>query len=94
MLEQAWIRLVIDIDGNNLKMTLINSRVPPKEEDAKQVSGIGISNVRKRLELLYPGRHELIITEEEDVFIVKLRVELEKGIVPASVKEVIELAHA
>jgi LytS/YehU family sensor histidine kinase len=34
--------------------------------------GIGILNVRKRLQLLYPGKHELTITEEEEVFIVNL----------------------
>jgi sensor histidine kinase YesM len=39
--------------------------------------GIGISNVRKRLTLLYPGKHELTITDEEDVFIVNLWLQLE-----------------
>jgi len=34
--------------------------------------------VRKRLELLYPGRHELIINEEEEVFVVNLKLILEK----------------
>jgi sensor histidine kinase YesM len=40
------------------------------------VSGIGIRNVKERLSLLYPGRHELHITSEEEVFIVNLKVEL------------------
>jgi LytS/YehU family sensor histidine kinase len=93
MLEQAWIRLVIDLDGNNLKMTLLNARVPVKDEN-KPVSGIGISNVRKRLGLIYPGKHELIIREEEDVFIVKLMVELEKDTSVKSTKMIPKLAHA
>ena len=93
MLEQAWIRLAIDIDGNTLKMTLINAKVPVKDEN-KPVSGIGISNVRKRLELLYPGKHELTIREEEDVFIVKLTVELEKDSAVKTVIAIPELTHA
>jgi len=93
MLEQAWIRLAIDIDGNNLKMTLLNARVPVKDEN-KPVSGIGISNVRKRLDLLYPGKHELTIREEEDVFIVKLTVELERDPSVKTVKSIPELTHA
>ncbi len=93
MLEQAWIRLAIDIDGNRLKMTLINAKVPVKD-DGKPVSGIGISNVRKRLELLYPGKHELAIREEEDVFIVKLTVELERDSTIKTVKAIPELTHA
>lgn len=37
---------------------------------------MGIENCRKRLELLYPGRHELKITKENDFFYVKLRIDL------------------
>jgi sensor histidine kinase YesM len=93
MLEQAWIRLVIDLEGNNLKMTLINSKVPVKD-DYKPASGIGISNVRKRLDLLYPGKHDLTIREEEDVFIVKLTVMLEKDPLIKTTKVIPALAHA
>lgn len=35
-------------------------------------SGIGIQNVRKRLELLYPGNHNLEIKKEQDHFFVAL----------------------
>lgn len=94
MLEQAWIRLAIDIKGTSLKMTLINAKAPPREDANVRPSGIGIMNVRKRLDLLYPGKHELVITEEEDVFIIKLRVELEKDTVIKRVKEIKELTHA
>ncbi len=37
-------------------------------------SGIGIDNVRKRLELIYPGNHELEIIHSENCFSVKLRI--------------------
>lgn len=93
MLEQAWIRLAIDIEGNTLKMTLINAKIPVKD-DNKPVSGLGISNVRKRLELLYPGLHELTIREEEDVFIVKLTVHLERDSAVKTVKAIPELTNA
>lgn len=39
-------------------------------------TGIGLNNVRKRLELLYPDRHELVITEKENIFEVVLRLKL------------------
>ena len=40
--------------------------------------GIGLKNVKKRLELLYPDAHELKITESDGIFEVQLRMELQK----------------
>lgn len=37
-------------------------------------SGIGIENVKKRLEILYPKKHELNIKDLESEFIVDLRI--------------------
>jgi two-component system, LytTR family, sensor kinase len=39
--------------------------------------GIGLANVRRRLELLYPDKHELMIDESSDLFSVKLKLDLE-----------------
>jgi LytS/YehU family sensor histidine kinase len=95
MLDKAWIRLAVDLDGNKMKVTLINAKLPEDQLDNKEPSGIGITNVRKRLELLYKDKYELVITEEEDVFIVNLWIELEKSnSTTIQVKEVNELEHA
>ena len=40
--------------------------------------GIGLKNVRKRLELLYPGKHKLEIKETHNQFAVFLTMQLEK----------------
>ena len=37
-------------------------------------SGTGINNVKKRLELLYPGQYELDIIDEAEVFVVNLKI--------------------
>jgi len=44
--------------------------------DVVHYSGIGLRNVQRRLELLYPGRHELTIDPQEDQFRVSLRLQL------------------
>jgi len=40
------------------------------------VGGIGLRNVKRRLELLYNGRHELLVRESEDLFKVELKIKI------------------
>ncbi len=77
MLEKPWINLYIDILDKQMRMKLINGKVKEAASNPS-VTGIGIQNVQKRLNLLYPGKHELIITNEDEVFIVNLKIELEE----------------
>jgi sensor histidine kinase YesM len=75
MLEQPWVTLQIVIEENWMKMKLLNGKAPGISIAA---GGIGIANVVKRLEFMYPGKHQLVINNEEDVFIVNLRILLER----------------
>ena len=77
MIEQPWISLRIHLEGGSLVLKLVNGK-PVGYTNEETTSGIGLGNVRKRLELLYPQKHFLKITDEEDVFIVDLKLELEK----------------
>lgn len=77
MIERPWISLTIELKDTTLIMKLMNGKVQNKES-GKANAGIGISNVRQRLELLYPSRYDLQVREEEEVFVVDLRVELIK----------------
>ncbi|MFY7813787.1 MAG: histidine kinase, partial [Chryseobacterium taeanense] len=47
-----------------------------KEKMKDPVSGIGIENVRKRLEILYPQRYILDIKDLEKEFVVDLKINL------------------
>ncbi|MEL6867825.1 MAG: histidine kinase [Bacteroidota bacterium] len=40
--------------------------------------GIGLKNVRRQLELIYPNAHELKIDDQQDRFLVNLHIDLEK----------------
>ncbi len=75
VLEHPWISLQITLECNKMKMKLINGKVDKQSQTGS--AGIGISNVKKRLELLYPGKYNLKINNGEDVFIVNLKMELE-----------------
>jgi len=71
--ENPWISLSISMDAYMLSMKLINGKPATVKATA---SGIGIENVRKRLELLYPGKHTLKINDEEEMYIVNLDLKL------------------
>lgn len=62
--ERAW-----------LSYRISNSCGGPASQNAVP-GGIGLDNLRQRLELLYPGQYELIIQAEEDRFTVDLQVAL------------------
>jgi hypothetical protein len=72
-----WINIELKAKGDKLTFNVSNSKpetVPSKPE--LHYSKIGLANVRKRLELLYRGRHILEIYDEDDCFISVLNIEL------------------
>lgn len=75
MLQNPWINLTIEVKETTLVMKLMNGKAESTDSTPPK-PGIGITNVRQRLELLYKNKHELQIREEENVFIVDLKVEL------------------
>ncbi|HUQ65944.1 MAG TPA: hypothetical protein VM101_07305, partial [Flavitalea sp.] len=77
-LSTPWINLKIEINTNVLFLKLMNGKYSDYTEQ-QQKTGIGLANVKKRLELLYKDKHELQIINEPEVFIVNLRLELLVG---------------
>jgi hypothetical protein len=75
MIEQPWLSWQVTLEKSRMHVKLMNGKV--NEIVKNNNKGIGILNVRKRLALLYPGKHELTITDEEDVFIVNLWLQLD-----------------
>ena len=59
-------------EKNKLNVYVHNTKANPPIE--QEVGGIGLINIKKRLELLYPGKHELIIDENEHTFSVTLTI--------------------
>ncbi len=77
LLEQPWINVDITIDGNHLSLKLINglpSGITCETTDHEQ----RLIDVQKRLQLLYPGRHELKINAEQELLMVHLNITLEE----------------
>ena len=76
-LDTCWINLQIDVEDDRLYFKLVNSKDPDLNTGEFHTSrGFGLSNVKRRLELLYPGTHSLVIKDEEDMFLVSLTLPL------------------
>jgi two-component system LytT family sensor kinase len=73
--SKEWLWIDINMTGTELIFSCINTKAN-KHKDF--TGGIGIDNVRKRLELLFKGRYELDIRDNEHQFTVKLELNNEK----------------
>ena len=76
-IEKPWMGVDISVANNILKFKITNSK---NEYISQSNNGIGINNVKKRLEFLYPGKYELKINDEGDFFAVSLMVKLNGSI--------------
>lgn len=85
-LKAPWVHLNIQIEDGTLIMKLMNGK-DQNQSSEHQKLGTGINNVRKRLELLYPGKHKLEIINDPYVYIVNLRVALSTCAAEATIIE-------
>jgi LytS/YehU family sensor histidine kinase len=69
----------IDIEmkqsGNELVFKITNS-IPETETTCPKKGGIGLANLKRRLDLLYPERHVLQIEKQEHLFNVNLSLKM------------------
>lgn len=73
--EQPWINLEIQIENHVLEMKLMNGK--PLETITPGDGEDDLEQVRRRLQLLYPGRHILTIAEEPEIMMVNLQLTLQ-----------------
>ena len=73
MLDRAFLHIGVAVHQKELVYTVENNFDPAEDTKA---SGIGLSNLRKRLDLLYPAKHQLEIEKKEDIFFAQLKLKL------------------
>jgi two-component system, LytTR family, sensor kinase len=77
--EPSYIKVTLQILDGTLYFDVSNSKhARPDNDPEKDKSGIGLENVKQRLQLAYPGKHELIIRDHPKEFFIHLSVQLAK----------------
>jgi hypothetical protein len=72
--DQSWIRAQLEVDDTRLVYRIANSKVKTVVYPADG-EGIGLKNVKRRLDLSYPGKHQLNIDDREDSYSVTLTID-------------------
>lgn len=72
----SFVYISFNVQDNRLFFRCENSKPAEEEEKNNRIGGLGLKNIRRRLELLYPGRHSLEIIEDKQSYIVNLYLDL------------------
>lgn len=75
--EPAYIDInivVAEESGQRVVVCQVHNSYYPKTDTDRSGSGIGVTNLSRRLELLYPGRHKLSMTHDDKDFYTLLKL--------------------
>ena len=77
-LDQKWISLDLNVEKDIMHFSLANSRNPnsAKWDIPRETKGVSLQNVRRRIELYYPGKHTFMIKDDGEIFLIKLELSL------------------
>jgi LytS/YehU family sensor histidine kinase len=71
-----WIRIKLGLDHQQLDFSISNSVSQDVSNDVVIYGGIGLKNVRRRLDLIYPGQYDLEIKRNNTSFEIRLQLNL------------------
>lgn len=77
--KDSFIDIHFKINDDTLILTIKNSKFAKKQTDFDEASGIGLENIRKRLNLIYKTNYILLINSEENTYEVSLAIPIESN---------------
>lgn len=76
-IDNPMVNILLTLSDNQLYFMIRNTIGPETiNQEHTDNAGIGLHNVQRRLEILYPDAHELIIEKDEKWFTIKLSINL------------------
>ncbi|OQP53411.1 hypothetical protein A4H97_23465 [Niastella yeongjuensis] len=77
-IHESFVHILINISEDLLQMTVENSKGVIDEVENDNFRGLGLENVKRRLELLYRGKYELTINDTKEKYRAVLQLPLQK----------------
>jgi LytS/YehU family sensor histidine kinase len=74
---KSVINIVVKVEGNTINFTVDNDFDMLAKSNTAD-GGLGLNVVRRRLELIYPGKHQLTISKDNRRYKVELTIELDE----------------
>lgn len=74
--KNGWLKSTLHVANSQLTFESINTISDNKKPDTK--GGVGLQNIKDRLQLLFPDAHELIISQSNDLFTIRVSINLLK----------------
>jgi two-component system, LytTR family, sensor kinase len=72
-----YVHINIKVEKNTLSLNVLNGKVNKvSEKQKKSLGGIGLVNVQRRLDSLYPNRHSLQVIPESDKYQIVFKISL------------------
>ncbi|MGN6434975.1 MAG: sensor histidine kinase [Agriterribacter sp.] len=72
--KSSYVHLYFDVRNDELFFKCINSK--PMLQSFNNAGGLGLANIKRRLELLYPAAHSLSIEDDAEKYCVTLTIKL------------------
>jgi two-component system, LytTR family, sensor kinase len=72
------INIELNITQNQIYLYCSNN-YQPRDIHKDTASGIGLSTIKRRLALIYPGQHNLLIADKDNIFVVRLTIDINEN---------------
>ena len=78
-IEEGFVHIFLDIQDTDIQFSVVNSKQSQIPSISRKVKsgGIGLVNVKRRLEILYPNKYKLEIKESPKTYEIKLLMNLD-----------------
>jgi LytS/YehU family sensor histidine kinase len=76
--KNPYIKVQLSFQNGSLAFNVENKIGKLLEDQKDESSGIGLKNVTRRLELLYPDMHQIDVIQDDTIFKVQVNMVLHK----------------